>query len=95
MHDTHQHNLNVTRVCHTCVDHELHMQFCWMPVTLCVVTSGPQTCENTHELQLHVYTFLYTVHEHVCIFNLFTELHYSLTKYLHHYKSTIHQHLHI
>ena len=53
-------NLNVTRVYHACVDHKMHTQFCCKRVTSCVVCSEPRTREKTHELRVHVYTFLFT-----------------------------------
>ena len=62
-------------------------------VTLCVVSSKPQTREKTHELRVHVYTLHFTrtrvhwLYTHTIL--LCTELQYSLTKYLHCYKSTI------
>ena len=53
-------NLNMTRVCHVCVDHEMLTQFCCKLVTSCVVSSEPRTHEKTHELRVHVYTFPFT-----------------------------------
>ena len=82
-------NLNVTRVVHTWIDHELHMQFCCTRVTSCIVSSEPRTRGKIHVLSVHAYIFLYTRTHVYWLYthnnNLCTELHYSLTKYLHCY----------
>ena len=68
-----------------CVDRELHMPFCYMRITLYVVSSEPQV----HASYVRMYTHFF-IRTHVCIgytrtqYNLCTELRmytiYSLTK---------------
>ena len=36
-------NLNVTHVCHACVDHEIHIQFCYMHLNSCICSYAPRT----------------------------------------------------
>ena len=63
-------NLNVTRMVHACVDHELLTQFCCKRVTLCVVSSEPQTREKYMSYVCMYARFF--IQAHACINWLYT-----------------------